>query len=90
VRRVDVAGRPSLYAFEVDRADLPPLLVLWDHRDALLGEAEAPVPIAWPWSSPTAAAVDTWGDTQRADVRDGVLHRKVSLTPVFVSAEPLC
>jgi hypothetical protein len=84
VTRVTVEGRPSLYAFEVERTGRPPLLVLWDHRDAFTGEADPPTVVIWPWPASGAIAVDASGDGLDADVHDGMLHLKVSLTPVFV------
>jgi hypothetical protein len=70
--------------FEVDRTERPPLLVLWDHRDAFTGEADPPVPVAWPGSAPTATATDALGDAQDAEVGGGRVELNVSLTPVFV------
>ena len=85
VTRVEVDDPPNLYAFEVDRADRPPLLVLWDHRDPFDGEAGPAVPVTWPWPAPTATAVDAFGHDVAARVADGVLHLPVSLTPVYVT-----
>jgi hypothetical protein len=86
VTRVESAGGPTLYAFEVQRAGRGPLLVLWEHRDAFDGENAPPVPVDRPWSAPTAVALDAFGAAHPAEVGDGRLRLEVSDTPLFVSA----
>ncbi|WP_405148621.1 hypothetical protein OG589_11745 [Sphaerisporangium sp. NBC_01403] len=86
VTRVEVADRPALYAFEVDRAGREPLLVLWDDRDMFDGEDDPPVTVSWPWSAPAATAVDALGGTPAVEVGGGMLRLPVSVTPVFVTA----
>jgi hypothetical protein len=85
VTRVEVAERPSLFAFQVDRAGREPLLVLWDQRDMFDGENEPPVTVAWPWPAPTATAIDALGETPATEIRGDRLLLPVSLTPVFVT-----
>lgn len=85
VTRVEVAERPSLFAFQVDRAGREPLLVLWDQRDMFDGESEPPVTVAWPWPAPTATAIDALGETPATEIRGERLLLPVSLTPVFVT-----
>jgi hypothetical protein len=87
VHRLPVAGRPTVYAFEVQRADRPPLLVLWDHRDQVAGENEPAVRVDVPWNAPAATSVDVFGEAHATSVRDGELSVDVSITPLFVTAE---
>jgi hypothetical protein len=86
VTRVEIAGRPALYAFQVDRADREPLLVLWDNRDMFDGENEPPATVTLPWPASTATAIDALGETPAIEIRDGRLRLPVSLTPIFVTA----
>ncbi|HEY1318875.1 MAG TPA: hypothetical protein VGF32_01450, partial [Streptosporangiaceae bacterium] len=81
-------GRPTLHAFEVDRAGRGPLLVLWDHRDAFAGEDEPPVTVSWPWPAAAAAVTDVFGQAQTVQGRDGQIELPVSVTPVFVTGQP--
>ncbi|TQS30551.1 hypothetical protein [Microbispora sp. KK1-11] len=97
VTRVQSAGSPGLYAFEVERAGRGPLLVLWDRcgtaddtaddtaGDTARGEDRPPVPVSWPWPASTATAVDAFGEPHAVEVRDRTLRTAVSGTPVFVS-----
>ena len=84
----ETSGRPTLYAFEVDRAGRGPLLVLWDHRDTFGGEDEPPVSITWPWPAATATVTDVFGQARTVLGRDGQIELPVSVTPVFVTAQP--
>jgi hypothetical protein len=88
VTRAETTGRPTLYAFEVDRAGRGPLLVLWDHRDTFGGEDEPPVTISWPWPAATATITDVFGRARTIQRRDGQLELPVSVTPVFVTEPP--
>jgi hypothetical protein len=85
VTRAENGGRPTLHAFEVDRAGRGPLLVLWDHRDAFAGEDEPPVTIGWPWPAATASITDVFGRAQTVQARDGQIQLPVSVIPVFVT-----
>ncbi|MGH3373103.1 MAG: hypothetical protein ACRDP6_00040 [Actinoallomurus sp.] len=87
VTRVEVADRPALYAFEVDRAGRGPLLVLWDQRDMFDGEDEPPVTVDWPWPASTATAIDAFGAVPAVEIHDGRLRLPVSLTPIFVTPD---
>jgi len=85
VTRAETSGRPTLYAFEVDRGGRGPLLVLWDHRDAFDGEDAPAVTITWPWRAATACITDVFGHAQTTQVRRGQIRLPASLTPVFVT-----
>jgi hypothetical protein len=85
VTRVDVAGRPTLYVFHVERAHRDPLLVLWEHRDAFDGEDEPPAAVSVPWHGRDAVAIDALGAPYDTELGDAVLRISVSVTPVFVS-----
>lgn len=85
VTRVPVGDRPTLHAFEADRADRGPLLVLWDHRDAFDGEDEPPVTIGWPWAAEKATVTDVFGQTSTVTSQGGQIRLPVSVTPLFVS-----
>jgi len=84
VSRAEINGRPTLHAYEVDRAGRRPLLVLWDHRDPFDGENEPPVTISWPWPAATATATDVFGQSWTIQGQDGQIRLPVSLTPLFV------
>ncbi len=88
VTRREIADRPSVYAFEVQRADRAPLLVLWDHRDEIAGDDEPSVRVDVPWDAPQVTAFDAFGQAHTATVRDGELRVDVSTTPVFITSEP--
>ncbi|GAA4572211.1 hypothetical protein [Planotetraspora kaengkrachanensis] len=85
VTRVEVADRPTLYAFEVDRAGREPLLVLWDHRDMFDGEDAPPVAVTWPWPATSATATDALGGVPSVQLHDGRIELEVSITPIFVT-----
>ncbi len=76
VTRIDVAGKPDIFLFQVDRDMRRPTYVVWEKRDALSGEDTPPVPVDWAWSGKKAAAVDALSKHR--------IHLSVSLTPVFV------
>jgi hypothetical protein len=86
VRPLDVSGRPTLYLFEVRRNTRGPLLVAWERRDAFCGEDEPPTAFAWPWPTAHAQAIDALGEAIPTEVRQGVLHLSISLTPVFIES----
>ena len=86
VTRVALGGRPGLQAFEIDRADRGPLLVLWDHRDPFDGEDEPPVTTTWPWAARVGAVTDAFGQAWTVPGQDGQLRLPVSVTPLFVEA----
>ena len=88
VTRAGTGDRPTLHAFEVDRAGRGPLLVLWDHRDTFGGEDEPPVTVTWPWPAAAATVTDVFGQAQTAQARDGQIELPVSVTPVFVTEQP--
>src|SRR6266516_2409169 len=81
VTRAGTGDRPTLHAFEVDRAGRGPLLVLWDDRNTFGGEDEPPVTITWPWSATTATITDVFGQAQTTQGQDGQIRLPVSVTP---------
>ncbi|HJZ28338.1 MAG TPA: hypothetical protein VJ370_18825, partial [Streptosporangiaceae bacterium] len=85
VTRVEIASRPALYAFEVDRDGRAPLLVLWDQRDAFGGEDEPPVAITWPWPGAAAVVTDAFGQTETVRAPDGQIELKAGVTPVYIT-----
>ncbi|HEY1639524.1 MAG TPA: hypothetical protein VGG35_02450 [Streptosporangiaceae bacterium] len=85
VTRSDAPGQPSVQAFEVDRGERAPLLIVWDQRDVFDGEDEPPVTVSWPWPAGTATVTDVFGAASTVPVRDGLLSLAVTDTPLFVS-----
>ena len=86
--RAGTGDRPTLHAFEVNRAGRGPLLVLWDHRDTFRKQGQPPVTITWPWPAATATVTDVFGQVQTTQGRDGQIRLPVSVTPVFVTEQP--
>ena len=86
VVRIEVPGRPGMYLFEIRCRDRDALLVVWDHRDSFSGEDDPPVPFDWPWPATRATATDAFGRPQPAEVLDGRVRLRVSVTPLFVTA----
>jgi hypothetical protein len=84
VRRIDTPDRPTLYLFEVQRRERGSLLVVWERLDPFSGEDESPVSFEWSWDTPQARAVDAFGQNIPTEIKDGRLHLRVSLTPVFL------
>jgi hypothetical protein len=85
VTRVEIAGPPTLYAFQVDRAGREPLLVLWDHREPFDGENDPSLAVSLPWAAPTVTAIDALGETPTTEIHDARLRLPVSLTPIFIT-----
>jgi hypothetical protein len=85
VTRVQVSGWPTVRAFEVDRAERGPLLVLWDQRDTFGGEDEPPVTVSWPWPGASATVTNVFGQAEAVHAAGGELRLPVSDTPVFVA-----
>jgi hypothetical protein len=71
-------------AFLVDRPSRGPLWIAWSEGDTFDGEDDEPKDLALPWGSATAAAVDAFGAPVPTTVRDGQVHVRVTVTPVFV------
>jgi hypothetical protein len=84
VRRVEVAGRPSIFLFEAARRGRGPVYVAWEQRDAFSGEDAPPVQVEWPWAGASAKAVDALGETVAAKVVKGRVSLPVGVTPTFV------
>ncbi|MGA3023767.1 MAG: hypothetical protein ABSF98_03245 [Bryobacteraceae bacterium] len=86
VERIEVPDRPSIYLFEVRRAQRAPLFVVWERRDVFSGEDQPAIVFDWPWALREASATDALGETVATTVRDGRVRLSVSVTPVFVTA----
>ena len=82
----DLAGYPSIQAFEVTREGRGPLLVLWAQRDTLTGEDEPPLDVRWPHGAPSAMVTDAFGRTWPVTSEEGALPLPAGITPLF--AEP--
>jgi len=85
VTQAGLDSRPTLQAFEVDRAGQGPLLVLWDQRDAFSGEDEPPASVSWRWTAGSATAVDAFGQPVPCQVAGGEVRLALTATPVFVT-----
>ncbi|MFE9880756.1 hypothetical protein [Streptomyces sp. NPDC005784] len=88
VRRVAVEHRPDLYVFEVERHGRGALEVIWTAGDVFAGEEEAATRIERPWPHAEAHVVDAFGTPVPVERDGGVVGLPVSVTPVFLSAEP--
>ncbi|MGW0083024.1 hypothetical protein [Streptomyces sp. NPDC003393] len=88
VRRL-AAGHPrDLHVFEVERRGRAALEVLWRAGDVFTGEERPATPVERPWPHADVHALDAFGTPVPVE-RDGALVRlPVSVTPVFLSAEP--
>ncbi|MFI9507783.1 hypothetical protein [Nocardia sp. NPDC052566] len=86
VVRREFEGHPELYVFEIERAS-GPLLVAWERRDDVTGEAQPPALFHHPWSAATAHAVNAYGEPVPVETASGAVHFPISLTPLFI--EPL-
>jgi hypothetical protein len=84
---VPVPAQPELILFEVRRAGREPLLVVWAQRDSFRGEDEPPVMFEWIWPAERASAVDALGQPAAVEVRDGRVSVRVSVTPLFITAD---
>ncbi len=83
-RRIIVADSPSIFAFEIDRSDAPPLVVVWDQRDCFDGEDLPPVRVHLQWPADSACATDALGHEHAVNVDGGQLRVAVSDTPIFI------
>jgi hypothetical protein len=84
VRKTEADGPATVRAFEVDRAEGGPLLVVWDHRDPFDGEDEPPVTVTWPWPAAKATVTDTFGHSWTVPGQDGRIRLTICDTPLFV------
>ena len=87
VTQMEIADRPSVFAFEVLRTERAPLLVLWDQRDQIAGDNEPAVPVSVPWDATEATSVDAFGEAHAVSICGSELRVDVSTTPVFITAE---
>jgi hypothetical protein len=79
-----VPDKPEIYLFEVDRGKRGLAYVVWERRDAFSGEDSPATSLEWPWSSPSATAVDAFSQPITAAIIHGKLQLAVSLTPIFI------
>jgi hypothetical protein len=84
VRRLELSGKPEIFAFEVERGPAGPVCVVWERRDALAGEDAPLTPIEIPWAASGADAEDALGQAVEVKVKDGRARLPVSVTPVFI------
>ncbi|NYH90236.1 hypothetical protein [Actinopolymorpha rutila] len=96
ITRRPVPGRPEVAAFEVDRGQAHPLLVVWDEQPDLFAGEDLParsVEVPWPGLDKgatveavgTVKAVDAFGAAVAVAARPDEVVVPVSVTPVFVS-----
>ena len=86
--RRELAGHPSVRAFEVSRDNRGPLLVLWDQRDPFHGEDEPPAEVRWPCAAPAATLTDAFGQTWVVKAENGALPVRMGATPLFAEPAP--
>jgi glycosyl hydrolase family 42 (putative beta-galactosidase) len=84
VTRIEIPDRPSIFLFEVTRAERDSMYVIWERRDAFCGEDSPAVAVALPWHEDRAVAVDALGQAVSTRLENRLLHLEVSLTPIFV------
>ncbi len=85
VHRIDVAGAPDVYLFDIRREPLRPLIVVWRQPADFSTEDEPSVHFDWPWPLPCAHAVDAFGAEVPMKIIDGRIHLPLSSTPVLIS-----
>ncbi|NUR85912.1 MAG: hypothetical protein HOY71_17675 [Nonomuraea sp.] len=81
VVRREVPGRPELFVFEVDGGRM---LIAWERRDNVTGDALPPTAFEWPWPYGGASAVNAYGEQVETAVTDGNVRLAIGLAPVFV------
>ena len=84
VSRAEAGGLPTVRAFEADRPESGPLLVVWDHRDPFDGEDEPPVSVTWPWAADKATITDVFGHCWAVEAQGGQIRLAICDTPLFV------
>lgn len=84
VRRIELAGQPSIFLFAVDRGAAGLAYVVWDRRDQFAGEDLPAVKCAWPTTLTTARATDALGAEIPVRLEAGEIQLPVSVTPIFL------
>lgn len=88
VRRLATSDRPGLYLFEVERHGRDALHVVWADGDVLTGEEQPGTPVDLPWPHEDAHAIDAFARPVPLERSGAVIRLPISVTPVFVSADP--
>ncbi|GAB1331891.1 hypothetical protein [Streptomyces sennicomposti] len=88
VRRLVAEHNSDLYLFEVERHGHGALEVMWTVGDIFTGEEQPVTRIERPWAHAAAHAVDAFGARVPVEHDGGMARLPVSVTPVFLSAEP--
>ncbi|WP_328551587.1 hypothetical protein [Streptomyces sp. NBC_00358] len=89
VRRIGAGHGPGRYVFDVERHGRGALEVMWTTGDVFAGEEEPAVRVERPWPHAQAHAVDAFGAPVPVERDGAVVALPVSVTPVFLSAEPV-
>jgi len=84
VKRVEIADKPSLFLFAVDRGARGPAYVVWERRDAFSGEDSPAVPFEFLFAGAKAKAQDALGQAIPTQISDGKLRLAVSVTPILI------
>jgi hypothetical protein len=84
IKKIDVAGKPLLYLFEVTRTDKSIVYVAWENRDTFSGEDAPATPYDIPWKAGSATATDVFGNNVATVVSNGTLAIDVSVTPIYI------
>jgi hypothetical protein len=85
VTPAQTAGPATVQAYQVDRDGRPPVLVVWDQRDAFGGEDDPPVTVTVDWPAAAASVTDVFGQLRTVQSLDGQLTLPVADTPLFVT-----
>jgi hypothetical protein len=88
VERVELADRPEVFLFRIERRDGAPMYVAWERRDTFTGEDLPSTALQIPWDAPAVRATDVFGASvdARVEAGAGALRLPLSVTPVYVSA----
>ena len=87
VQHIELSEHPNIYLFEIKRHKRGPIFVVWEKRDAFLGEDQPPTSLTIKWSKSQPQATNVFGDAIPTQVIDGrSLHLSVSHTPVFIES----
>ena len=89
VTRIESGDGPDVFAFVVERADSGPALVVWKDGDLIDGEQEAPARLELDWPHDTLVATDAFGVAKTVDLDSGRARLAVSVTPTFLTPQPL-
>ncbi|MEQ9825009.1 MAG: hypothetical protein ABQ298_11555 [Puniceicoccaceae bacterium] len=88
VTRVPLSDPASVFLFKVDRAAQGTTYVAWDYRDAFDGEDLPPLHCEFASEWTEVYAEDAFGNPIPASIEQGKLRFPVSVTPVYLSAQP--